>query len=236
MKRNNSISRTFPFTRSCSFSKLELKKRFSDIFSYTRQTNECTNDPLEPSYLVKESVKMKKELIFVPEINDYIEVEIEVDRPIIRTKKELLALTKTTQYGCESDMNQYTEELDQIINNYYSQDYLLPELPSIVSSTTSRPNSIISQKSQNDTLNDNNSDTYTLDSYYLDNELSNSSVFYKNIYDKLKNIKKRKFSISSIYSIYTQSDECSLISLSSVASDNSILGKHLLQNSNRHSF
>lgn len=243
MKRTNSISRTFPFTKSCSFSKIEFKKRFSDIFTSTKTNHHCVIDPLAPSYLVKETIKMKKEMIFIPEINDYMEVEIESNRPIIRTRQELLAFTKTnndikdtqnTPNDEEELLEKYEDENYFNSQQYYSHSFLLPELRT---RTPSRSSSLISYQSENkmDVLN-HNSDTYTLDSYYMDTELSNNSAFYKNVYDKLKNIRKKKFSISSISSIYTQSDACSLISLSSVSSDNSILGKNLLQNSNRNSF
>ena len=197
MKRNNSISRTFPFGRSYNFPKVELKKRFSDIFSsISLKKPECEYDNLTPSYpcIRQEPIKMKKEMIFVPEINDYIEVEIAHDRNVIRTKQELLTFTSIQLPKNENDL---IEEEQQKCDAYFT-NYLLPD---------TKTNSSIYSK-------DKESDTYSIDSYYYNTDLPLE--------------KKRRVSISSINSIYTQSDSCSLLSLSTVSSSNSILGKYCL--------
>lgn len=206
MKRNNSISRTFPFTKSYSFPRVELRKRFSDIFSsisLKRNNENCTTDPLLPSYTVTEQVKTKKEMIFIPELDQYIEVDIDINRNIIRSRQELLDFTQASSLH-----NETNHEMNDYYNDYFD-NYLLPTFEkrkSIYSIKTI--DSICPVKSPKD------DDTYSIDSYYLDHNCETDSQKMLNLYSN---------------SIYSQSDCCSICSLSTISSNDSILGKNLLQ-------
>lgn len=248
MKRNNSISRTFPLKKSYSFPK-EFRKRFSDIFTSPKNNaQECKIDidHLTPSYKVTEHPKMKREMIFVSETNSYIEIEIEHYRNVIRTRGELLELTSPTlsNYDKSYHENSYQDNI-----SYEKDNKFLSE--NQVDSTSSR-DSISSYRSiitiVTDENNENNeyddSDSYSIDSYYhttntlstnfelpLNNELSETSIFYQSVHDKLDGFKNLKIS-NYRKSIYSQSDSCSICSLSSISSSNSILGKNILPTSN----